>query len=259
MSFHEEPPCEMCGHETVLDRREGHLVCPECGTVAQEWTCGDDPFEAKSRVTSANVREVKRRKVDRFGGMGARVASLVDHHRLGAAVTAAANNVLEVLPPDRLRDRALDVWAVIALSCELCKSCRAMTDLAALSGEPTGKLIDRCAALKSDLSSLFEDHCAVGALDQTLQAMNGVLAALYGTSATEKQRARSYVLRRCKDCADNAAFMNLTAGTRARALVLEHLTTQGAKLSRHERDAVNASSTAVRNALRKLQASPPRA
>jgi hypothetical protein len=252
-----DPICEYCGGECVEDRREGHIVCIECGTVGEEWTIGDDRFEAMTRVTEAEVREVKKRKVDRHGGMKAKVGSYVDHAGLGSAVTAACANMIDALPHGRLRDRDLDAWALISLACELCKSCRSIKDLADRSGSSAGKLIAVRESFRDDLKPMFDDSTAVDGVDETLTAMNTILSCIFSPSDSKKKvAARRYVLRRSIDVADNAAFMNMRPATRARVLVAEHLRSVSHVLSVTDRDALMIGSTGVRNGLKKLLSVP---
>jgi hypothetical protein len=252
-----DPICDMCGGECVHDRREGHVVCTDCGGVLEEWTTGDDRYEAMARVTYADVREVKKRKIDRHGGMKAKIASLVDHAGMGAAITASCSNMIDMLPPGRLRDRDLDAWALISLACELCKSCRSIKDLAQQSGASAGRLIATRESLREDLKSLFDDSTAVDGVDETLTAMNSVLSSIFAASdCKSKLAARRHVLRRSIDVADNAAFMNMRPATRARVLVAEHLRSIGHVPSAADREALMIGSTGVRNGLKKLLSVP---
>lgn len=248
-----DPTCEFCGGECVHDRREGHVVCIDCGGVAEEWTIGDDRFEAMTRVTDADVREVKKRKVDRHGGMKAKIGALVDHAGLGGAITATCATMIDSLPQGRLRDRDLDAWALISLACELCKSCRSIKELAEQSGNSAGKLIAVRESLREDLKSMFDDSVAVDGVDETLTAMNTILSCIFGvTDAKSKLAARRHVLRRSIDVADNAAFMNMRPATRARVLVAEHLRAINHVMRDDDRKALMIGSTGVRNGLKKL-------
>jgi len=254
----DDPVCGVCGGDTTLDTRQGHVVCLDCGTVLQEWTTGEDRFEAMSRVTSADVPEVKRRKIDRFGGMKAKVTALIDHHRLGSATTTACAHMLDLIPPGTLRDRDLDAWAVISLACEYCKSCRSIADLATLAGTPSKKLITTRDSLRPYLKSLFSECTVPDAVDDTLTAMNTVLTSIYTASdAGKKLAARRHVMRRANDNIANAAFMNLRPMTRAMILVSEHLKSIGFEIGPAERAALKLGSSGVRNGLKKLLPTVP--
>lgn len=224
--------CDMCGSDDVVhDRREGHVVCCNCGGVLEQWTTCEHSYDDSTRTTFGDVAEnYKRRKVDMNGGMKARVTAFIDHHRLSEAVKATAMDVLEVLPRDKLRDRDLDAWAVITIACELSKSCRSVTDLATMSGSPTGKLLGMCKTLRPLLDSIYEDKTTViPEIDATLTAMVSAMQLLYSGDEFEKRKrpARRHVLDRSKDFMKCASFMNLQPDTRGRTLLSEFLTASG--------------------------------
>lgn len=224
--------CDMCGSTDVVhDRREGHVVCMNCGGVLEERTTCEHSYDDSTRTSYGDVSEnYKRRKVDMNGGMKARVSAFIDNHHLSEAVKASAMDVLEVLPRDKLRDRDLDAWAVIALACELSKSCRSMTDLAALSGSSTGKLLGMCKTFKPLVESLYEDKTiVVPEIDATLSAMMSFMQCLYSGAEFEKRKrpSRRHVLNRSVEFLKCASFMNLQPDTRGRALLYEYLEASG--------------------------------
>lgn len=206
-------------------------MCLDCGSVLEEWTTCESSFDDSTRTSYGDVSEnYKRRKVDMNGGMKARVTSFIDHHRLSEAVKASAMDVLDVLPKDKLRDRDLDAWAVIAIACELSKSCRSMTDLATMSGSSTGKLIGMCKTFKPLVESLYEDKTTVvPEIDATLTAMTSFMQCLYSGAEFEKRKrpSRRHVLSRSTEFMKCASFMNLQPDTRGRALLYEFLEASG--------------------------------
>ena len=247
--------CDMCGSTDVIhDRREGHVVCMDCGGVLEEWTTCEHSYDDSTRTAYGDVSEnYKRRKVDMNGGMKARVTAFVDHHRLSEAVKASAMDVLEVLPKDKLRDRDLDAWAVIALACELSKSCRSMSELATMSGSSTGKLIGMCKTFKPLLESLYEDKTTVvPEIDATLTAMTSAMQLLYSGDEFEKRKrpSRRHVLSRSVDFMKCAGFMNLQPETRGKTLLYEYLDSSGDLGSAEKR---LLKTNAVKNALSVLK------
>jgi hypothetical protein len=251
----------MCGSEDVVeDRREGHVVCNNCGTVLELWTVCEQTYEASTR-TSAGPERVERavalldrRRPDNCKLMKSKIESLVMHAGFGTAVVAMSHNMCDVLEPSSMPDKEIVAWAIVTLACDACRASRPINDVAAMSGVSTGALIAARNALRPALArTFFQESVSRDSVDETLASMNVVLSELLPTSAmSEKFAARRYVLRRAEGLASNASFMNVRPATRARVLLMEYYKVENLPMTAVVKHVLKAASSGVRVGLKKI-------
>lgn len=254
--------CDICGGETVHDRREGRIVCLECGTVLQEWTVCDDAFEASTRCApeawdlgtdnapNKHVYALKRRK-DGVYVTKQKIANLVAAHGLGTAISAQADDMIDSLDAGLVNDKDLTVWTLVSLACDVVKASRPVTVMATCAGVPTKKLIEARNAMIAKLPAFFSSGDGCDADLET--AVKRVLGELFPVHAKLKiLEARKAVLRRAKGLQDNGGFMNLCPDTQARVLIVDHFRSNGCEMTAKMKSVLKANSGGVKNGLSKI-------
>lgn len=256
--MYDDPVCDMCGAEAVLDSTQGHVVCTYCGNVMSEWNCSDNTHDARERSSVAFDRSTCSKAVGRVKG---RVASFVAHHGLGATVSTLACQMVESVAHSTVKDTELVAWAFIALASEHLQSCRPMHDLAQVASVSTGKLIAACEPFRVQLSeAIGERDPLLDTVGETLVALQSLLTVLYSPSEkSEKLAARRNVRRRAEAASRNAGFTNIRPQTRARVLLLLFLRETGVEVPASVRKELKLGSGGVRGGLRKLTEPAPTA
>lgn len=255
-----DPICDFCGGETVHDRREGRIVCIECGTVLQEWTICDDDYDATTRCAPGawdlgtgnapdrHVYAVKRRK-DMVYAAKQKIANLVAVYGLGSAVSAKADEMLDSLEPARVNDKDSTAWTVISLACDAVKASRPLTQMATCAGVPTKKLIDARNAMIAELPTFFE---ADGGANDLETAVRRVLDHIFPIHAKVKiLEARKAALRRADGLKTNGGFMNICPDTQARVLLVDHFRASGVEMTPQMKVVLKVNSGGVKTGDRK--------
>ena len=262
-----DPICDVCGGETVHDRREGRIVCVECGGVLQEWTICDNDYEATTRCAPGSwdlgtktapcknaphrhVYALKKRK-DAVYAAKQKIANLVAVHGLGSAISAQADEMLDCLDPAGVDDRDSTAWTVISLACDAVKASRPITQMATCAGVPTKKLIEYRNAMIALLPTFFE---AAGDSNDLETATRRVLDGIFPAHEKLKRMgARKAVLRRADGLKENAGFMNICPDTQARVLLVDHFRACGVELTPQIKSALKVNSGGVKNGLMKIE------
>ena len=259
-----DPICDVCGGETVHDRREGRIVCIECGGVLQEWTICDDTYEASTRCAPSggawdlgtcnapnrHVYAMKKRK-DAVYSVKQKIANAVAVHGLGSAISAKADEMLDALDPAHVNDKDATMWTLISLACDSVKASRPVTVMASCAGVPTKKFIEARQAMIAELPTFFEDPDDSNDLET---AVRRVLGAIFPIHAKIKiMEARKAVLRRAESLKDNGGFMNICPDTQARVLLVDHLRSVGEEMTAQMKAVLKVNSGGVKNGLTKIE------
>lgn len=256
-----DPICDFCGGETVHDRREGRIVCIECGTVLQEWTICDDDYDASQRCApgswdlgtgnapNRHVYALKKRK-DVVYAVKQKIANLVAVHGMGSAISSTADDMLDTLNSSNLDDKDSTAWTVISLACDAVKASRPITQMAACAGIPTKKFIDARNAMIVELPAFFG---ADGSNDLET-AIRRVLDTIFPSHAKVKIiEARKAALRRADGLKTNGGFMNICPDTQARVLLVDYFRSRGIEMTPQIKSALKVNSGGVKNGLAKIE------
>jgi len=221
--------CRLCCGEIVTDRREGHRVCTDCGTVAEERICCDElDFNRHSAMHAEEVVCLDKELTRAAIAAKDRIRSFVGHAHMSSAISDTACSMADLVPDRALRN-PVDAWAVIALAAESLTSPLALQKLALDTGLQTVKIIGAIDKLRPYVAHMLPTQSSGGGITETLVEMNRAFSELYGPDeATKKLQIRRHVLRMLDGgVSKDSAFMNVRARTRARALIAEHLRQNG--------------------------------
>jgi hypothetical protein len=244
----------MCGGEVIIDQREGHSVCLECGTVHDQWTCKEDhEFERHANVCQEDLVRGDR-KAKKNSGMQELVRSLAMHHAMGTAITEAACDVAGFVDASTIQHHSLYAWALICVGGEIVRSGLQMSVMAKAAEVPVHKLLSAMATIRAQVKHMLPETACADTND-TLNAVTKILESVFTSQEKAKKiEARKFISRLAEVAADNAPFMNITALTRARVLVSEFLRCHGG-LTKDQKRALQYDSSGVRNGFKKLMAS----
>lgn len=256
--------CDMCGGETVHDRREGRVVCIECGAVLQEWTICDDVYEASTRCApsgwdlgTGNAPDrraygVKRRK-DSAYAVKQKISNYVAVHGLGDAIEAKAGQMLSALDQNNVEDSVATAWTIISLACDSVKASRPMTVMAACAGVSTKKLLELRKAMMAILTSFFDDGCDDDSndLDTAVKRILGEIFPMHARMMI--MESRKAVLRRAAGLKSNGGFMNICPVTQARVLLVEHFRSNGTEMTAQMKSALKVASGGVKSGLMRIE------
>lgn len=257
---------ELCPHphcrryEVILDRKEGHMVCDHCGTIAEWSVACDDAHEGSTR-SSAHFNDAPtdvrgRTPMDAQGTVRRKVESFASHHEMGAAVSEVSKEIIGLLPAELLRFRDLATATVLLLACEHSGSCFNVEDICRFYKVDRKKVLsfkDRLTTMPCLRAFLAPAAVpTVTSVEETMTFATNLIHSVLDPS--RHKEARAYVLRRGREeeAAGNAAFMNSRPASRAAALVVQFFQSSRTDMSQEVKDALNVGSSAVKNTLGKL-------
>lgn len=249
----EYPDCDMCGGEVILDEREGHTVCIECGTIHDQWCCKEDhDFARHSNVCQVDLDKGDR-KSKKQNAIQELVRTIAMHNSMGTAVMETACDIAGFVDVATIQQQSLSAWALICVGGEIVRSGLQMSVMAKTAEVPVHKLLGAMDIIRSQVKHLLPETACADTND-TLNAAAKVLDYVYSRDEKAKKiEARKYIRRLLEEVSDNAPFMNITALTRARVLVSEYLRCHGG-LTKDQKVVLQFESSGVRNGFKKLKA-----